>query len=123
MRSRRETRGGGSGSYLQQLYECFLRLVYVPASWRQRGPYSVIEHSKQLQFTVKPLGDDGCVFLWLMSDSLVFFWSDSERWQLGLSGCFWKWSLLILNNKCCWANVEGQTKTFAKVVCLTTESV
>lgn len=32
----------------------------------------------------------------LVSDSLVFSWSDSEQRPLSWSGIFWKWSLLIL---------------------------
>lgn len=36
------------------------------------------EHIAQ-HFTVKPLRGCGCVFVWfVMSDSLVLFWSDSE---------------------------------------------
>lgn len=44
----------------------------------------------------------------LISDSLIFFWSDSKRWQLSWSVCFWRRNSLKLNNKYCYSKCEAQ---------------
>ena len=93
-----------------------LSLVYASASWRRRSyvvdptPSLSIRSSAPrervfLQFTAKPLGVLAVPlfsFGGFISDSLVFLRSDSKQWQLRWSGCFWRWSSWILNNKYCY---------------------